>query len=181
MAEALRMSRAARFAPLALLLLVVAALVWRLATPSDTNVRSKMIGKNLADVRVPPALPGRAGVWVGDSYANPRVINFFGSWCVPCIAEAPVLAELKRQGIPIDGIAVRDRPRDIAEFLEANGDPYNGIGADPESKVQIQFGAAGVPETFIVDPYGTVRYQHIGPIQPKDVATIRKKWEALRK
>jgi cytochrome c biogenesis protein CcmG/thiol:disulfide interchange protein DsbE len=118
---------------------------------------------------------------IGDSYANPRVINFFGSWCVPCIAEAPVLAELRRQGVPIDGIAVRDRPQDISEFLKANGDPYNAIGADPESKVQIQFGSSGVPETFIIDPYGTVRYQHIGPIELKDVATIRKKWEALRK
>ena len=175
------MSRALRFAPLALLLILLAGLVWRLATPADTTVPSKMIGKNLADVRAPPAVPGRPGVWVGDPYGNPRVINFFGSWCVPCIAEMPLLQELKHQGVGVDGIAVRDRPEDIAAFLDAHGDPYGAIGGDPNSNIQMQFGSSGVPETFIIDPYGIVRYQHIGPLEPKDISVIRKKWESLRK
>jgi len=175
------MSRAIRFAPLLLLGLILGALLWRLATPPDTNVRSRVIGKNLADVRVAPALRGREGVWIGDASANPRVINFFASWCVPCIAEMPLLLELKRQGVSIDGIAVRDKPEDIAAFLARNGDPYGGIGADPKSNVQFQFGSSGVPETFIIDPYGVVRYQHIGPLEPKDVADIRQRWAALRK
>jgi cytochrome c biogenesis protein CcmG/thiol:disulfide interchange protein DsbE len=175
------MSRPVRFAPLVLLAFVVAALIWRLATPADTTIPSKMIGKNLADVRAAPALPGRQGVWVGDPAANPRVINFFASWCVPCIAEMPLLLELKREGVGVDGIAVRDRPEDIAAFLKANGDPYGAVGADPNSNVQIQFGSSGVPETFIVDPYGTIRYQHIGPLERKDIAIIREKWSRLRK
>jgi cytochrome c biogenesis protein CcmG/thiol:disulfide interchange protein DsbE len=174
------MSRAVRFAPLALLLVLLAGLVWRLTTPADTTVPSKMIGKNLGDVRAPPALPGRPGVWVGDP-TNPRVINFFASWCVPCITEVKLLNELKSQGVIIEGIAVRDRPEDIADFLKANGDPYDGIGADPQSRVQMQFGSSGVPETFIVDPYGTVRYQHIGPIERKDVAVIRSELDSLKK
>lgn len=180
-ARALRMNRWLRLTPVVLLALVVAALVWRLAHPEDTSVQSKMIGKNLADVRAAAALPGRPAVWVGDPYANPRVINFFASWCVPCIAEMPLLQRLGAQGVGIDGIAVRDRPEDIAAFLKAHGDPYAAIGADPQSKVQMEFGSSGVPETFIVDPYGIVRYQHIGPIEPGDVAVIRKKWESLRK
>ena len=175
------MSRAVRFAPLIVLAVLVGGLIWRLATPADTAVRSKMIGENLADVRVAPALPNRPGVWVGDPYANPRVINFFASWCAPCIAEIQVLEELRKQGVGIDGIAVRDRPEDIAAFLSEYGDPYRAIGADPQSKVQIQFGASGVPETYIIDPYGTVRYQHIGPVERKDIPTIREKWESLRK
>jgi cytochrome c biogenesis protein CcmG/thiol:disulfide interchange protein DsbE len=164
-----------------LLLLLIATLAWRLATPTDTTVPSKMIGKNLAHVRAPAALPSRDGVWVGDPVASPRVVNFFASWCVPCIAEMPLLQELKRQGVGVDGIAVRDRPEDIAAFLKANGDPYGAIGTDPDSNVQIQFGSSGIPETFIVDPYGTVRYQHIGPLEPKDIAIIRDKWSRLRK
>ena len=175
------MSRAIRFAPLVILAVLVAALVWRLAVPSDSKVRSKMIGENLADVRAVPALPGRQGVWVGDPTGNPRVINFFASWCAPCIAEIAVLKELKAQGVRIDGIAVRDRQEDLAAFLREHGDPYDAIGADPGSQVQLQFGASGVPETFIVDAYGTVRHQHIGPVERQDIAVIREQWEALRK
>ncbi|MEO8176719.1 MAG: redoxin family protein [Sphingomicrobium sp.] len=175
------MSRWLRLTPMVLLALVVAALVWRLAHPEDTHVPSKMIGKNLAEVRAPAALPGRAGVWVGDPVANPRVINFFASWCVPCITEVPLLQRLKQQGVGVDGIAVRDRPADLAAFLRANGDPYRAIGADPQSSVQMDFGSSGVPETYLVDRSGIVRYQHIGPLEPEDVAIIRDKWQALRK
>lgn len=175
------MSRTLRFAPLLILLVLLTGLVWRLATPSDTTIPSKMIGSDLSDVRAPAALPGRDGVHVGNGFQNPRVINFFASWCVPCIAEVPLLQELKRQGVGVDGIAVRDRPQDIAAFLKERGDPYDAIGADPKSNVQMQFGASGVPETFIVDAYGVVRYQHIGPLEGKDVAIIRDKWASLRK
>jgi cytochrome c biogenesis protein CcmG/thiol:disulfide interchange protein DsbE len=100
---------------------------------------------------------------------------------VPCIAEAQRLAELKRQGVPIVGIAVRDRPEDVADFLARNGNPYEEIGSDPQSKIQIAFGSSGLPETFVVDPYCTIRHQHIGAIEDGDVAAIRKQWEGLRK
>ena len=175
------MSRALRFAPLAILLVLLAGLVWRLGTPADTTISSKMIGKDLSDVRAAPALPGRPGVWAGDPAGGPRVINFFASWCVPCIAEMPLLEELKSEGVRVQGIAVRDRPDDIAAFLKERGDPYDAIGADPNSNIQMQFGSSGVPETFVVDPYGYVRYQHIGPLSQQDVAIIRDKWASLRK
>ena len=103
---------------------------------------------------------------------QPRLVNVFASWCVPCIAEAPLLMELKRQGVPIDAIAVRDQPEDVADFLGRHGDPFERIGADPESRVQIALGSSGVPETFIVDGRGIIRYQHMGPIEPGDVPAI---------
>jgi cytochrome c biogenesis protein CcmG/thiol:disulfide interchange protein DsbE len=175
------MSRTLRFAPLILVALLVAGFIWKLETPSDTNITSKMIGKNLAAVHAPPALAERPGVWIGDPAAGPRVINFFASWCVPCIAEAPALARMKAEGIPIEGIAVRDRPGEVAAFLQANGDPYRGIGLDRNSEIQMQFGASGVPETFIVDGKGVIRYQHIGPLEPDDIAAIRAQWAGLRR
>jgi cytochrome c biogenesis protein CcmG/thiol:disulfide interchange protein DsbE len=175
------MTRAVRFAPLALLLLVIAGLVWRLATPGDTTIKSRMVGEKVPDLVLAPMLPGAEPRPLRSSNCGPVVINFFASWCVPCIAEARELAKLKDQGVPIVGIAVRDRADDVAQFLARYGNPYETIGADSESKVQIAFGAAGVPETFIVDPYCTIRHQHIGPIEPGDVATIRKRWESLRK
>ena len=74
------------------------------------------------------------------------MVNVFASWCVPCIAEAPVLAELEARGVAIDGIAVRDKPEDVAAFLQRNGDPYDRIGADLQSNVQLALGSSGVPE-----------------------------------
>ena len=108
---------------------------------------------------------------------TPKIVNFFASWCVPCIGEAKVLQDLKARGISIYGIAVRDRPDDLAEFLSRHGDPYQLINADPQSDVQIEFGSSGVPESFIVDGKGVIRYQHIGPIEPSDVPMIMSKFE----
>jgi cytochrome c biogenesis protein CcmG/thiol:disulfide interchange protein DsbE len=175
------MSRALRFAPLALLLLLIAALVWRLATPADTNVRSKLEGQPLPAFSLPAALPAKPGLSSRDlATGQPRLVNVFASWCVPCITEVKVLDELRRRGVAIDGIAVRDRSEDLAQFLAKHGDPYQRIGSDGESRVQIALGSAGVPESFIVDGAGVIRYQHIGPIETSDVPAILGKLEAAR-
>ena len=99
---------------------------------------------------------------------------------MPCIAEAPLLLELKRHGLVIDAVAVRDRPDDVADFLSRHGDPFDRIGSDPESRVQLALGSSGVPETFIVDGRGVIRYQHMGPIEAGDLTTILREWEAAR-
>ena len=170
-----------RFIPLLVLVAFVAAVAWRLSHPPDTKIASRMVGKALPALVLPPAIPGQEGLRFQDSFNGPRLINFFASWCVPCIAESPMLMELKRQGVPIEGIAVRDRPEAVAAFLAQHGNPYDGIGADRDSRVQLALGSAGVPETFLIDAYGTVRRQHIGPIEAGDVAALRREWEALQK
>jgi cytochrome c biogenesis protein CcmG/thiol:disulfide interchange protein DsbE len=175
------MSRALRFAPLGLLLVIIAALVWRLATPADTNVHSTMIGRAVPNFSPVAATMNTMDFGSSDlAKGRPHLVNFFASWCVPCIAEAKVLDALKSRGVSIYGIAVRDRPGDLAEFLERSGDPYQLITADPQSDVQIAFGSSGVPETFIVDGSGIIRYQHIGPIEPDDVPAILSKFERAR-
>jgi cytochrome c biogenesis protein CcmG, thiol:disulfide interchange protein DsbE len=175
------MSRAIRFAPLALLLILIAALIWRLATPVDTNVSSKLEGQPLPSFALPAALPPKPGLASADlASGRPRVLNIFASWCVPCIAEVKVLEQLRRDGVEIDGIAVRDRPEDVADFLARNGDPYQRIGSDLQSRVQIALGSSGVPESFIVDGSGIIRYQHIGPIEASEVPMILKKLEQAR-
>lgn len=172
------MSRAVRFAPLALLILVVTALVWRLATPIDTSVHSKLSGKSVPVFTLPPALPTKPGLNSIDlATGRAHLVNVFASWCVPCITEVRVLNQLKARGVVVDGIAIRDRPEDLAAFLVRNGDPYDRIGNDAESKVQIALGSSGVPESFIIDGKGVVRYQHIGPIDAADVPMILSKLE----
>ena len=175
------MSKAIRFAPLALLILIIVALVWRLATPLDTNVHSTLGGKPVPAFTLAAALPSKPSLRSADLAAGrPRLVNVFASWCVPCIAEVKVLQGLKERGIPIDGIDIRDRPDDLNDFLARNGDPYERIGSDPQSKVQIALGSSGVPESFIIDGKGLIRYQHIGPIEPSDVPMIMFKLEQAR-
>ena len=167
------MSRWVRFLPVVLLGLFVVAVVWRLANPPDSTITSKLAGKPVPKFVLPAALPNKPGLASPDlAKGEPRLVNIFASWCVPCIAEAPVLRELKARGARIDGIAVRDRREDLAQFLQRNGDPFERIGADDQSRVQIALGSSGVPESFVVDGNGVIRHQHIGAIEPKDIPAI---------
>ena len=91
-----------------------------------------------------------------------------------------MLRQLKARGVAIDGIAVRDRPEDVAAFLARHGDPFDRIGSDERSRVQIALGSSGVPESFVIDGRGVIRYQHIGAIRESDVALILHKLERAK-
>lgn len=171
-----------RFIPVAIIALILAALVWRLANPPDTAIESQMIGKPAPMIAAAaPAMPGKPAWSRADlTDGRPKLVNFFASWCVPCIAEAPVLMELKRRGVPIVGIAVRDRPENVARFLGEHGDPFEAIVADQDSRLQLAFGSVGVPETFLVDGRGIIRMEHIGPIEPREMAEVMRAVEAAR-
>ncbi len=174
------MSRA-RFIPLIVFALIVVAVAWRLAVPRDDRVASKLEGQKLPAFALPPAVPGKPGLSSADlAKGSPRLVNVFASWCVPCAAEAPVLLDLKRRGVAIDAIAIRDRPEDVAAFLARHGDPFERIGSDDRSQVQIALGSSGVPESFVVDGRGVIRAQHIGPIMPHDVPGIMQALEAAK-
>ena len=175
------MSRAVRFAPLAVLLVIVVALVWRLATPADNNVHSTLEGKAVPAFSLPAILPNKAPLSSVDlATGQPHLVNVFASWCVPCVTEVKVLQALKDKGAHIEGIAIRDRTADLTDFLARNGDPYERIGSDPQSQVQISLGSSGVPESFVVDGKGVIRYQQIGPIEESDVPMILSKLEQAR-
>ena len=172
------MRRAIFFVPLGFLLLFLGAVGWRLTNPPDTRIVSHLVGRPLPAFMLPPALPGRDGVSARAD--GPRLVNFFASWCVPCIGEAPLLGRLKDEGVAIDGIAVRDRPEDIARFLARNGDPYRAIGADGDSRAQMLLGSSGVPETYVVDRRGIIRLHHVGPVEAADLPELRSVLAAAR-
>ena len=170
-----------RFLPALLLAGFLVAAIWRLTSPPDVTVRSRMTGKPVPEFALASPLPSQPALASSDLAGGaPKLVNIFASWCVPCIAEAPVLEDLKRKGARIDGIAIRDTPGALGAFLDRHGNPYDRIGSDENSSVQLALGSSGVPETFIVDGKGVIRFQHIGPIKPEDVAGILAKLEEVR-
>ena len=163
------MSRAWLWLPLALFAVFFAVVASGLIAPDDRVHRSHLIGKPMPQFALPPGSGSNPGLARADLTGRPRLVNVFASWCVPCISEAPILGELARQGVIIDGIAIRDRPQDLDRFLTRNGNPYRAIGGDVNSQVQLALGSSGVPETFVVDAQGIIRDQHIGEITRNDV------------
>lgn len=174
------MKRVALWAPLALVFLIALVVAATLLRPTGQAQRSRLVGQAVPAFSTPPLQAGRPGLASTDLLGQPRLLNLFASWCVPCIAEAPSLLELERRGVRIDAIAVRDEPDAVAEFLRRHGDPFAAIGDDRQSRAQLALGSSGVPESFIVDARGVIRHHHLGPIMPQDVSTILQALEQAR-
>jgi cytochrome c biogenesis protein CcmG/thiol:disulfide interchange protein DsbE len=175
------MRRLTLWLPLAVFVAFAIVVVAGLRKDPSSPIRSQMIGKKMPDFALAPAVPNHPPLGAADlRRGRPRLVNVFASWCAPCKAEGPQLMALKARGVPIDGVAVRDRSEDTARFLREWGDPFERIGADPASRVQFALGASGVPETFVVDGKGIIRHQHIGDIRPENVPEILAAWEAAK-
>ena len=174
MSESVPGPRAPRWAlwlPLALFAGFVGLVMVGLLRPASHDIPSRMIGKPLPAFQL-PAAADRPGLSNRDFTGRPRLLNIFASWCIPCGVEAPVLAELAGQGVEIDGIAIRDHRDELVDYLGRHGNPYARIGADDVSAVQLAIGSSGVPESFVIDGKGVIRYQHIGDIRPEQVPLI---------
>lgn len=167
--------------PLALFLAFIALVAIGLLRPADRQVASTLIDRPLPSFKLPGSLPGTPGLSSADfAQGRPRLLNIFASWCIPCRVEAPQLAQLKRAGAAIDGISVRDRPEAIRAFLAENGNPFARIAADDAGSVQLALGSSGVPETYVIDGKGRIRYQHIGEIRPEHVPMLLDKLQAAK-
>lgn len=167
--------------PLAVFLFILGLGGYMLTQPKDDAIPSQMVMKALPPFELPPATQGVQGVSQADfADGKPKLLNFWASWCTPCIAEAPQLEALKDQGVEIIGVAIRDKPENVAEFLEQHGNPYSKIGADEISSLMIDLGASGVPETYVIDGEGNIRYQHIGDIREEHVPLLLKLLEEAR-
>lgn len=166
--------------PLALFAFFAGLAAYMLTQEKDQFVESTMIGQPLPEFALDPAYAGLPGAAKADFTGKPRLLNIWASWCLPCIAEAPQLEALEKQGVEIVGIAIRDRPEDVANFLGKYGNPYSRIGSDAISEVQLAIGSSGVPETFVIDGKGVIRYQHIGDIRESDVPKLLAELEKAR-
>lgn len=95
------------------------------------------------------------------------LINFWATWCTPCLAEHPYLMEMADNGLNIVGVAYRDNPERIKTYLAKAGDPFSILYLDPTGEAMIAYGTRGVPESFLIDEDGKVLARISGPIVPQ--------------
>lgn len=158
--------------PIVVLGVVLAGLGFGL-TRNPRTLPSALVGKPAPEFDLPPVLQDRARFKTGDLKGAPALVNVWASWCVPCRTEHPLLMQLARE-TTIFGINIRDKPDDARRFLTDLGNPYAGIGADQAGRTAIEWGVYGVPETFVTDAEGRVRYRHVGLLTDRVVdETIR--------
>ncbi len=134
------------------------------------GVPSMLVGRRVPPFSL-PGLPGSPSLSDADlaTGTHPVVVNFFASWCVPCIEEVPALAMLRDAGVTLVGIAYKDQAAKTAAFLDRHGNPYTRLAADAPGQVAIDWGTTGVPETFVIDKAGIVRWHFAGPLTPAEV------------
>ncbi len=174
------MKRLVFLAPVALFAGLIAAFAAGLGR-DPSKLPSTLINKPLPPFDLPAVRAGDVGLKSADVVGEPRLLNVYASWCVSCRIEHPVLLQLKAQGVPIDGLDWKDQPADGQKYLAEQGDPYRLTGNDLSGRAGIDLGVAAVPETFVVDRRGRVRYKVIGPISPDDWAgTIKPLMDKLR-
>jgi len=165
--------RRALYALPVILIGLFAYLAWLgLAPDRDPSaLPSALVGKPVPQFSLPPLDAAADKLSSADVTGHVTVLNFFASWCLPCKAEHPLLFSLGQDyGVPVYGIAFKDRPEDTAAYIKEMGSPYKKIGLDVDGRVSIDFGLTGVPETFILDKNGVVRYRLS---QPLDEDTIQ--------
>ena len=160
------------FLPLA----IVAGLVWFLYKGLSLNPRevpSALINKPVPEFKLALLQDSEKSLSPADMKGQVWLMNVWGSWCVSCRYEHPVLNELaKQQLVPIIGFNWKDQPEDARVWLQKFGDPYVKSVMDRDGRVAIDFGVYGAPETFVIDKAGMIRHKHTGPISPDDMKNI---------
>ena len=154
----------AHLAPLAAFAAIAAALAVGLRN-DPRALPLALVDQPLPDFSLAPLHEGAPPLTDEAVKGRPAMINLFGSWCAGCIIEHPVLMQIAAQtDTPIFGVDWKDTRADGAAFLAGRGDPYTAIGMDPDSRLAIDLGVTGAPETFIIDAEGRIRGRHVGPI-----------------
>ena len=150
--------------PLVLFLILVVFLGIGL-TRDPSLVPSPLIDKQLPEFSLEQVKNIDKILSSADLHGQVSLLNVWASWCVACRSEHPVLLKLARSGlVKIYGLNYKDQREDAIRWLDHYGDPYTTSAYDHSGKIGIEYGVYGVPETFVIDNKGLIRYKHIGPV-----------------
>ena len=145
--------------------LVLVVFLGKGLTLDPREVPSPLVGKAAPPFELPQLHEPNRKFSPAEMKGRVWLLNVWASWCVSCRDEHPVLVELSRtKVVPIYGLDYKDSRDDALRWLKQFGDPYDISVADNDGRIGIDYGVYGVPETYLIDKAGTIRYKHIGPI-----------------
>lgn len=151
-----------------LVFVLISGFLWIGLSLNPREVPSPLIGKPAPAFELPQLREAGSVVRSEDLKGQVWLLNVFASWCTPCLEEHPHLLRLAQRGVvPVYGLNYKDRREAALQWLGRHGDPYTGIAVDLEGRTGIEYGVYGVPETFVIDKSGVIRFKHIGPLNPQ--------------
>jgi len=158
----------------------LAAIFWRGLSGDPSEIPSALVNKPIPEFALPPvaglmrngeSVPGFSSQDLKQGKVN--VVNVWASWCAPCRQEHPLLMALSgKPDIRLVGINQKDDPENAARFLGTLGEPFAAVGADATGRVSLDWGVYGVPETFIVDGQGFIRFKWIGALTEQGIRDV---------
>lgn len=168
------------FVPLAIFLALAGLFLFRLGAGDPATIPSALIGRPAPDTDL-PAIPGLVrdgkpvpGLTGADFKGQVTVLNVWGSWCLPCREEAPLLMRMAAdKRFRLVGLNYKDQADNALRFLQRFGNPFAAIGADTSGRAAIEWGVYGVPETFVIGRDGMIAYKLVGPITLANLPPLR--------
>lgn len=149
-------------------LFVALMAVFAILLSQERDPQSVMIGQKAPALALEVLGSENAPAAPGEAY----LVNFWASWCTPCLAEHPALTALDQAGVTIKGVAYRDKPENSQAFLMRHGNPFETVYLDPEGKALIDYGVAGVPESFVVNGQGVITAHVQGVLEEGNLREI---------
>jgi len=158
------MAKPLMFLPLVVVAGFVGASWWAMGRQDPNAMPTALAGKPAPAVSLEPLGAGTPFTDADLRDGKIKLVNYWASWCAPCRVEHPNLRKLSDDGVEIYGVNWKDTPEKALGFLAEMGDPFTKLGADPKNRMGIDWGVAGVPETFVVDGEGNVITRIAGPL-----------------
>jgi len=155
-----------RFLPVGILLLLLALFAWGL-THDPHSIPSEMVGKSIPTFQQ-QALISQENLDQKIFQGQPTILTVWATWCLSCQSEHAFILELaEKKKLQLVGVNYKDKREIAKQWLSQQGNPYRHIIFDPEGNFSARLGVYGTPETFLIDPTGTVRHRHVGPLTKK--------------
>ena len=159
-----------RFIPIIFFLLVAILLVAVTNMEENPNFMPNMIGKAAPEFSAPDLFTGKS-ITKKEIITKPIIVNIWASWCIACQAEHELLLKMKADALPIIGLNSGDKAEHAKKYLADNGNPFEKVIHDPRRELQINFGATGAPETFIIGTDGKIYYHYRGNLTEEILKT----------